>query len=104
MTSRPTHCAVLGLLAAALVFLVVPAPAAAAPKGKGGEHPQPPVATKTGGLEQLPGRLGCLATGPAAKTLCGRARALKGAGPFMGSRAIAISPDGRSVYVAAGGS
>ena len=29
-----------------------------------------------------------------------RARALKGPGPFMGSRAIAVSPDGRHVYVA----
>ncbi len=28
------------------------------------------------------------------------ARALKGPGPFMGSRAIALSPDGKSVYVA----
>jgi DNA-binding beta-propeller fold protein YncE len=31
---------------------------------------------------------------------CGVARALKGPGPFMGSRAIALSPDGKSVYVA----
>jgi DNA-binding beta-propeller fold protein YncE len=87
-----------------LALLAFPAFAGAAPKAGGGEHPQPPVETKTGALEQLPGRLGCLADGPAAKSLCGKARALKGPGPFMGSRAIAISPDGRSVYVASGGS
>ncbi|HEU4736029.1 MAG TPA: YncE family protein [Solirubrobacterales bacterium] len=32
---------------------------------------------------------------------CEVVRALAGPGPFMGSRAIAVSPDGRSVYVAA---
>jgi DNA-binding beta-propeller fold protein YncE len=31
---------------------------------------------------------------------CGKARALDGPGPFMGSRAIAVSPDGKHVYVA----
>jgi DNA-binding beta-propeller fold protein YncE len=89
-------------LAAVLALLLVPSIAGAAPKGKGSEKPQPPVETSEGALEQLPGRLGCLATGKAAVKLCGKARALQGAGPFMGSRAIAISPDGRSVYVAAG--
>jgi DNA-binding beta-propeller fold protein YncE len=32
---------------------------------------------------------------------CGTARALQGPGPFMGSRAIALSPNGKNVYVAA---
>lgn len=31
-------------------------------------------------------------------------RALRGPGPFLGSRAVAISPDGRNVYVASSGS
>jgi DNA-binding beta-propeller fold protein YncE len=91
---------------AALALLAFPALAGAAGEGKAktGEHPLPPAETKVGSLEQLPGRLGCLADGPAAKSLCGKARALKGPGPFMGSRALAISPDGRNVYVASAGS
>jgi DNA-binding beta-propeller fold protein YncE len=100
MRSPRIHRSLLGLLAI-LALLVVPATAAAA---KGGEHTQPPVPTKAGSLEQLPGRLGCLSSGKAAKTTCGQARALNGAGPGVGSRAIAASPDGRNVYVAASGS
>ena len=84
-----------------LVLLAVPGLASAAPKGKS-ETAQPPVATSEGSLEQLPGRLGCLAQGKASIKLCGKARGLRGAGPFMGSRAIAISRDGRNVYVASG--
>ncbi len=94
----------LGLLAL-FALLVVAASAGAATKKSGGtEHVQPPVETASGTLEQLPGRLGCLSSGKASKKLCGKARALKGAGPGVGSRAIAISPDGRNVYVAASGS
>jgi DNA-binding beta-propeller fold protein YncE len=99
--------AVLGLIA--VLALALAASAGAAPKkgGKSGtsesEHVQPPAETSEGALEQLPGRLGCLAQGKASKKLCGKARALKGAGPGVGSRAIAISPDGRNVYVAASG-
>src|ERR1700761_1785761 len=62
------------------------------------EHVQPPVETSEGALEQLPGRLGCLSSGKASKKVCGQARALKGAGPGVGSRAIAISTDGRNGY------
>ena len=99
---------VIGLIA--ILALALAASAAARPSkpsksGEGeSEHVQPPVETSTGSLEQLPGRLGCLAEGKASKRLCGKARALKGAGPGVGSRAIAISPDGRNVYVAASGS
>ena len=92
----------LGLLAI-LALLVLPSFASA--RGERQREPetaQPPVETSEGSLEQLPGRLGCLAQGKASIKLCGKARALKGAGPFMGSRAIAISPDGRNVYVASG--
>lgn len=103
MSNRPLHRSILGLLAA-LVLLVLPAGAAGARGGGGSEHAQPPVETSSGSLQQLPGRLGCLADGKAGTRLCGRARALKGPGPFMGSRAIAVSPDGRNVYVAAAGS
>ncbi|HVS99612.1 MAG TPA: beta-propeller fold lactonase family protein [Solirubrobacterales bacterium] len=99
MTTRSFHRTALGLLAI-LALLAMPALASATKKG-GREHVQPPtVSTQLGNLKQLPGRLGCVADGPAAKSVCGRARALKGPGPGVGSRAIAISPDGRSVYVA----
>jgi len=102
---RPRHLSltVLGLV----VALALAAGASAAPskppkkQGSGSEHVQPPVETGAGSLEQLPGRLGCLAQGKASIKLCGRARVLKGAGPGVGSRAVAVSPDGRNVYVAA---
>ncbi|HWM62675.1 MAG TPA: YncE family protein [Solirubrobacterales bacterium] len=59
-----------------------------------------PAAAQPGTLTQLKGANGCLVdrSSPAGK--CGKARALKGPGPFMGSRAIALSPNGRHVYVA----
>jgi DNA-binding beta-propeller fold protein YncE len=108
MRSRHLSISILGLVA--ILALVLAASAGAAPSkpskkgGKtGSEHVQPPVETSEGALEQLPGRLGCLAEGKASKKLCGKGRALKGAGPGVGSRAIAISPDGRNVYVAASG-
>jgi DNA-binding beta-propeller fold protein YncE len=95
MGTRRLLLIVLGLLA----LLAFPALAAAAKEPK----PLPPRETRVGALEQLPGRLGCIASGKAAKKVCGQGRALKGAGPGVGSRAIAISPDGRNVYVAASG-
>jgi DNA-binding beta-propeller fold protein YncE len=99
---------VLGLVAVLALALAASAGAAPSkPSKKGGktssEHVQPPVETSEGALEQLPGRLGCLAEGKASVKLCGKGRALRGAGPGVGSRAIAISPDGRNVYVAASG-
>jgi DNA-binding beta-propeller fold protein YncE len=75
-----------------------------APKEPGSKrHPQPPVPTPHGKLVQLPGRQGCVVAASAKKKdpTCGRARALAGPGVGFGSHAIAISPDGRSVYVAA---
>jgi len=55
---------------------------------------------RAGTLVQLAGKSGCLVDRSARTKSCGVARALKGPGPFMGSRAIALSPDGKSVYVA----
>ena len=68
----------------------------------GAKAPQPsrPSAAAHGRLVQLPGSRGCLVDRSAKPGSCGTARALKGAGPFMGSRAIAVSADGRNVYVA----
>lgn len=59
---------------------------------------------KPGTLTQLAGKRGCLVDRAAKAGSCARARALDGPGPFMGSRAIAISPDGKHVYVASSGS
>jgi DNA-binding beta-propeller fold protein YncE len=98
MRPRHLHPTLFGLLAI-VALLLVPALASAA-----GKKPQPPKETVTGSLTQLPGRLGCLSDGKGAKAECGQARALKGPGPGVGSRAIAVSPDGRNVYVAASGS
>jgi DNA-binding beta-propeller fold protein YncE len=98
MRPRHLHPTLFGLLAI-VALLLVPALASAA-----GKKPQPPKETITGSLTQLPGRLGCLSDGKGAKAECGQARALKGPGPGVGSRAIAVSPDGRNVYVAASGS
>jgi DNA-binding beta-propeller fold protein YncE len=53
-----------------------------------------------GALSQLRGTRGCVGAPSARKANCATARALKGPGPFMGSRAIAVSPDGDNVYVA----
>jgi DNA-binding beta-propeller fold protein YncE len=72
--------------------LVLPASACAAPA--------PQQATTPGALAQLKGSRGCLVDRSKPASGCGTARALKGPGPFMGSRAIALSPNGRSVYVA----
>ncbi len=62
------------------------------------------AAAKPGALTQLAGKKGCLVDRSKLPGSCGRARALKGPGPFMGSRAIVVSPDGRNVYVASSGS
>ncbi|HEU4737675.1 MAG TPA: beta-propeller fold lactonase family protein [Solirubrobacterales bacterium] len=74
------------LLVAALAFS---SSAVAAPK-----QPSP------GSLTQLAGKRGCLVDRSAKAGSCAKARALNGPGPFMGSRAIAVSPDGGHVYVA----
>ncbi|HEX6204727.1 MAG TPA: beta-propeller fold lactonase family protein [Solirubrobacterales bacterium] len=72
-----------------LAALVLSSSVSAAPR-----KPQP------GTLTQLAGKRGCLVDRASKAGSCGRARALNGPGPFMGSRAIAVSPDGKHVYVA----
>lgn len=80
---------------AVLVALILPATAPAAPK------PQPAKPAKAPGtLTQLSGAKGCLVDRSRSPGSCATARALAGPGPFMGSRAIALSPDGENVYVA----
>lgn len=82
-------------LAASVVLALAPAAGAAT----GAKH-QLPQGDRAGSLAQLPGGSGCLVDRSTRIKGCGSARALKGPGPFMGSRAIALSPDGKSVYVA----
>ncbi len=77
----------------ALASLVVPAASLAAPQPA--RQPVAPV----GVLSQLKGGTGCLSGAP--QRGCTRVRALRGPAPFLGSGAVAISPDGTSVYVAA---
>jgi DNA-binding beta-propeller fold protein YncE len=85
-------------LGAALVLasLLVPAVTLAAPQ------PTPSRARETaiGSLSQLRGASGCLVDRSQAAGGCRRVRALKGPAPFLGSNALAISADGRNVYVA----
>ncbi|HVY96559.1 MAG TPA: beta-propeller fold lactonase family protein [Solirubrobacterales bacterium] len=90
-------------VALAILALAALAPAVAVAAAGGGGKPRP--ASAPGTLTQLPGKLGCLMDNSSrGRQGCGPARALKGPGPFMGSRAIAVSPDGRNVYVASSGS
>jgi DNA-binding beta-propeller fold protein YncE len=81
---------------AALAALALPASAFAASAPPRHLQPEP----RGGTLSQLPGVHGCLVDRSAHRGTCGTARALAGPGPFMGSRAIAVSPDGKNVYVA----
>jgi DNA-binding beta-propeller fold protein YncE len=53
---------------------------------------------------QLSGAKGCLVDRSAASGGCALARALKGPATLLGSRAVALSPDGKSLYVASSGS
>jgi fibronectin-binding autotransporter adhesin len=94
------------MAAVALATLALPASASATPSTKPAEpkhsapkqvrHPAPAPGT----LTQLPGAAGCLVDSTSPLRSCRKARALAGPGPFMGSRAIALSPDGGNVYVA----
>ncbi|MBN8868216.1 MAG: beta-propeller fold lactonase family protein [Solirubrobacterales bacterium] len=63
-----------------------------------------PQARRSGALTQLRGPAGCVVDDSTAARGCSRARALQTPGPFLGSRGIAISPDGRHAYVASSGS
>jgi DNA-binding beta-propeller fold protein YncE len=79
------------------VVLAFPVSAFGASESKG----QPKQASSRGTLEQLPGKKGCIVDRSSKrKGGCATARALNEPGPFMGSRAIVLSPDGRNVYVA----
>jgi len=91
----------ISLLLSSLIALAMAAGANAKPPIA---KPQGKRAALRGTLEQLPGSRGCLVDRSKPTAGCGTARALLGPGPFMGSRAIAVSPDGKNVYVASSGS
>jgi DNA-binding beta-propeller fold protein YncE len=94
--TRPPYLAQRALIAlAGLMALALPASALATTAPQ-----QQQQAPRSGTLSQLPGARGCLVDRSAHPGGCAVARALKGPGPFMGSRAIAVSPDGKNVYVA----
>jgi DNA-binding beta-propeller fold protein YncE len=84
------------------VFVGVTLPAATF--GKPTPKPSRPPVTALGTLAQLPGASGCLVDRSAARAGCKSVRALRGAAPFLGSEAVAISPDGKNVYVASSNS
>ena len=90
--SSRTRCA---LLLCALGVLT-PAASLAAPTPQPSRQP----VSALGSLVQLPGRGGCLAGSRKPAAGCTRVRALSGPGPFLGSHALAISPNGKNVYVA----
>jgi DNA-binding beta-propeller fold protein YncE len=82
------------------VAISSPVTALGAPASKPAPKPAAQRGPLPGTLVQLHKGLGCIADQSKPIKGCGTARALQGPGPFMGSRAIALSPDGKSVYVA----
>jgi len=80
----------------AIIALVMPAVSFAATTRPVNRQP----VSALGSLTQLPGSGGCLVDRSRPATSCTRARALQGPAPLLGSDALAISPDGRNVYVA----
>jgi DNA-binding beta-propeller fold protein YncE len=91
LTRRPRALLAIAILAA----LSTAGNAAAAP-----QRARPPV-TPVGTLTQLSGSGGCLRDRSEPGEGCTAVRALRGPAPFLGSEAVAVSPDGRNVYVAA---
>ncbi|MBV9005092.1 MAG: beta-propeller fold lactonase family protein [Solirubrobacterales bacterium] len=57
-----------------------------------------------GAITQLSAANGCLVDRSSRRRGCTTVRALKGAGPIIGSEAITVSPDGSNVYVASSSS
>jgi DNA-binding beta-propeller fold protein YncE len=94
MNDKPSSAswALCGLVAVAA--LAVPAAALGAPAARSGSS------SAIGTLSQLSGQSGCLVDRGTARRGCTPVRALRGPAPFLGSDAIAISPDGKNLYVA----
>ena len=84
------------LLALLVIAAATPAAAVAAPTPTPARQP----VSALGSLAQLPGASGCLVDHSKTGSGCTPVRALRGPAPILGSHALAISPDGRNVYVA----
>jgi len=95
-TPKPSSVLIALVVSIALAALGVPAGAlgAASPK------PSRPPLTPVGTLAQLHGGGGCVIDRSQPASGCTRVRALQGPAPVIGSDALAISPDGKNVYVA----
>jgi DNA-binding beta-propeller fold protein YncE len=87
------------VLSVALVGVTVAASGARA-SASSSHRSRPPV-NPTGALVQPKGANGCLVDVSSVRHDCTHVRALLGPGPIVGSEAIAVSPDGKNVYVAA---
>lgn len=79
-----------------LAVLTLPTTALAALTPGGARQP----VSALGSLTQLPGRSGCLVDRSKPRAGCSPVRGLAGPAAFLGSHAIAVSPDGKNVYVA----
>ena len=91
----PSPC--LRPLCALVVVLALCAPAGAL-GAAGAKSPRP--GKTIGVLNQLSGASGCLVDRSESTRGCTPVRALRGPAPILGSNAVAISPDGKSLYVA----
>jgi DNA-binding beta-propeller fold protein YncE len=100
MRSSTAHSSLALGAVTAFAALALSSTALAAPKP---QHSAKPAKT-VGTLVQLAGAKGCLVDRSTPQKGCGSARALKTPAPLLGSRALALSPDGRSLYVASSGS
>lgn len=78
------------------------APAVLASSAAAAKQPTPsrPPVNPVGVLIQPKGTNGCLVDQSSGRHDCTHVRALMGPGPIVGSEAIAVSPDGKNVYVA----
>lgn len=85
----------------ALVLLLALGPGAAGAQSPPTPQPSRPPVSALGTITQVSGTGGCLVDRSAPRDDCTSARALLGPAPFLGSHAVAISPDGKHVYVAA---
>jgi DNA-binding beta-propeller fold protein YncE len=83
-------------LIGALAALTLPATVLATPSPGGARQP----ISALGALVQLPGHSGCVVDRSKPRGGCAPGRALAGPAPFLGSPAVAVSPNGKNLYVA----
>ena len=101
---RPLNRALFAALAVPLACAALAAGLSAIPASAAGVSSGRPPVTPLGVLRQLAGTSGCLADRSTGHHGCSPVRALRGPGPFLGSEAIAVSRDGKNVYVASSAS